>query len=71
MIVGIVLTVIDAIKKKHYKIAWFLINPFYIFYYLIKLPDSNKKKILVILNIGCFWLFFILLILKIILTPPM
>lgn len=70
MIIGILLTVIDAVKNKYYKIAWVIVNPFVIFYYLINLPDTNKKKILVILSIGTFWLFFILFILKIILTPP-
>lgn len=70
MVIGSILTIIDAISKKNFKIFWVIINPFYIFYYLLKLPDNNKKKILVILNIGTFWLFFILLILKVILTPP-
>lgn len=71
MSIGYLITLIHAIKNKNLKASLLMLFiPFYVFYYIFKLPENKLKKYLAITCIGSFWVFFFLGILEIVFTPP-
>ena len=65
-------SIYDAFKMRERKKAILnLFIPFYCFHYILKLPESNKKKIMAITTLGAFVLFFFFAIAMTILTPPL
>ena len=72
LFLGWAFSVYDALKVRQYKkgILNFII-PFYCFHYILKLPETNKKKIMAIMTLGAFVLFFFCTIALTILTPPL
>lgn len=71
MLFGYLASVLHALSQKQFRQLLFLILiPFYVFYYILKLPETPFKKVSAIACIGSFWIFFFAGILKIVFTPP-
>lgn len=71
MLLGYLAVISYALKQRDYRKTVFLvIIPFYVFHYILKLPETRFKKVTAIACIGSFWIFFFVGILKIVFTPP-
>ena len=71
ILIGMLLSSHLAFKKKEYrKILFIFLIPFYVFYFILKLPENDFKKRVAIMTIGAFWVFLFASILKIVFTPP-
>ncbi|MBL8993487.1 MAG: hypothetical protein JNM63_09120 [Spirochaetia bacterium] len=71
MILGWSVVLWGDIQSKTWKaLALNLLVPFYVLRTVLKMEESNKKKLLAISLHGAFFVFFVAHILKLVMTPP-
>ncbi len=72
ILMGFVIVLYDSVRAKNWLgTALNVLVPFYIMYYILKLPENNpRKKYATILVLGAFLVFFFVSILRIIFLKP-